>query len=139
MFSVTILMQLFFVITVLLIVAICLSQCYVCVLSRVRPFVTPWTVALPGSSVRGIAQARILEWVAISSSRDVCVYVYMYIHTDTHTHTHTHTYVYIFFRYVFPFAHITFLFLSFKKNTLLIRTIRKTLTWARLFNSFQGD
>ena len=26
---------------------------------------------LPGSSVRGISQARILEWVAISSSRDL--------------------------------------------------------------------
>ena len=30
---------------------------------------TPWTVCSPpGSSVRGILQARILEWVAISSS-----------------------------------------------------------------------
>ena len=32
----------------------------------------------PGSSVHGILQAIILEWVAISFSR------------DTHTHTHTH-------------------------------------------------
>ena len=32
-------------------------------------FVTPWTVAQPGSSVHGILLARILEWVAISSSR----------------------------------------------------------------------
>ena len=32
-------------------------------------FVTPWTLTLPGSSVHGISQARILEWVAISSSR----------------------------------------------------------------------
>ena len=30
---------------------------------------TPWTVAHPGSSVHGISQARILEWVAISFSR----------------------------------------------------------------------
>ena len=30
---------------------------------------TPWTVALPGSSVHGIFQARILEWVAIYFSR----------------------------------------------------------------------
>ena len=30
---------------------------------------TPWTVcSLPGSSVRGFLQARILEWVAVSSS-----------------------------------------------------------------------
>ena len=28
-----------------------------------------WTVALPGSSVHGILQARVLEWVAISFSR----------------------------------------------------------------------
>ena len=33
-------------------------------------FATPWTVCSPpGSSVQGISQARILEWVAISSSR----------------------------------------------------------------------
>ena len=38
-------------------------------LSRVRLFATPWTVALPGSSVRGVLQARILEWVAVPSSR----------------------------------------------------------------------
>ena len=38
----------------------------VCVLSHVRLFSTPWTV---GSSVHGISQARILKWVAISSSR----------------------------------------------------------------------
>ena len=38
-------------------------------LSCVRLFVTPWTVALPGSSVHGISQARVLEWVAISFSR----------------------------------------------------------------------
>ena len=37
-------------------------------LSRVRLFVTPWTVA-SGSSVHGILPARILEWVAMPSSR----------------------------------------------------------------------
>ena len=36
-------------------------------LSRVRLFATLWTV--PGSSVRGILQARILQWVAFSFSR----------------------------------------------------------------------
>ena len=30
---------------------------------------TPWTVAPPGSSVHGILQARIVEWVAIPSFR----------------------------------------------------------------------
>ena len=39
-------------------------------LSRVRLFATPWTIARPpGSSIHGILQARILEWVAISFSR----------------------------------------------------------------------
>ena len=39
-------------------------------ISHVHLFVTPWTVcSLPGSSVLGISQARILEWVAISFSR----------------------------------------------------------------------
>ena len=40
---------------------------YVCVC--VRLFVTPPTGSPPGSSVHGILQARMLEWVAISSSR----------------------------------------------------------------------
>ena len=30
----------------------------------------PMDCSLPGSSVRGVLQARILEWVAISSSRE---------------------------------------------------------------------
>ena len=38
-------------------------------LSRVRLFVTPKDCSPPGSSVYGILQARILEWVSISSSR----------------------------------------------------------------------
>ena len=37
----------------------------------VRLFVTPWTCSPPGSSVHGILQARILEWVVISFSRDL--------------------------------------------------------------------
>ena len=32
-------------------------------------FVTPWTVAPPGSSVQGLLQARMLEWVTMPSSR----------------------------------------------------------------------
>ena len=39
------------------------------VLSHVSLFVTPWTVARQGSSIRGILQARIPEWVAMPSSR----------------------------------------------------------------------
>ena len=37
-------------------------------LSRVPLFATPWAVAYQASSVHGILQARILEWVAISFS-----------------------------------------------------------------------
>ena len=39
------------------------------VLSGFWLFVTPWTVAPPGSSVHGILQARILKWVAIPFCR----------------------------------------------------------------------
>ena len=39
-------------------------------LSRVQFFETPWTCSLPGSSVHGILQARILVWVAVPSSRE---------------------------------------------------------------------
>ena len=38
-------------------------------LSRVPLFATPWTGSLPGSSLHGILQARVLELVAISFSR----------------------------------------------------------------------
>ena len=37
-------------------------------LSRIWLFATPMDCSLPGSSVHGIFQARILEWVAISFS-----------------------------------------------------------------------
>ena len=43
--------------------------CVCSVLSRVQFFVTPGSCSPPGSSAHGILQARILEWVAISSSR----------------------------------------------------------------------
>ena len=37
--------------------------------SHAQLFATLWTVSLPGSSVHGILWARILEWVAMPSSR----------------------------------------------------------------------
>ena len=40
-------------------------------LSCVWLFATPWTVSLPGFSVHEIFRARILEWVAISSSQGI--------------------------------------------------------------------
>ena len=41
----------------------------VCVLSHVWLFCDPMNCSLPGSSDHGIFQARILQWVAISSTR----------------------------------------------------------------------
>ena len=46
-------------------VRVCALNCF----SRVQPFVTLWTESPPGSSVHGILQVRILEWVAIPSFR----------------------------------------------------------------------
>ena len=71
----------------------------------------------PGSSVHGISQARIWEWIANSFSRGssltrdwtciscaFCIAGWFFTHWATeksiyasiHTHTHTHTYVYIY-------------------------------------------
>ena len=47
---------------------VCLLSCF----NHVPLFATQWTVNPPGSSVHGILQARILEWVAVSASRGFC-------------------------------------------------------------------
>ena len=53
----------------------------------------PMSCSLPGFSVHGIFQARILEWVAISFYR---------LHTHTHAHTHTHIHLHIYpYTYVY--------------------------------------
>ena len=44
-------------------------HCVCQLVSHVQLFATSWTVALPGSSVHGILEPRILEWVAIPFSR----------------------------------------------------------------------
>ena len=43
--------------------------CGTCMISHVRLFATPWTVACQAPLSMDILQARILEWVSISSSR----------------------------------------------------------------------
>ena len=43
-------------------------------LSRVQPFCDPTNCRLPGSSVHGVSQARILEWIAISLLYDLCLW-----------------------------------------------------------------
>ena len=59
-------------------------------LSRVQLFLDPMDCSLPGSSVHGIFQARVLEWGAIISftrsyfsslnfsSPDIYIYIYIY-------------------------------------------------------------
>ena len=49
----------------LLLLTVCCAQS----LSHVRLFVTPWTVSHQAPLSMGILQARILEWVAMPSSR----------------------------------------------------------------------
>ena len=44
-------------------------QCFAESLSCVQLFVDPTDCSLPGSSVRGIPEARILEWTAMPSAR----------------------------------------------------------------------
>ena len=47
--------------------------------SEFRLIATRWIAALPGSSVRGIFQARVLEWGAIAFSR-VYIYIFFFSH-----------------------------------------------------------
>ena len=54
-----------FSLKMLLLLTVCCAQS----LSHVRLFVTPWTVAHQAPLSMGILQARILEWVAMPSSR----------------------------------------------------------------------
>ena len=42
---------------------------HICVLSHIQLFVTSWTIACQAPLSMGILQARILEWVAMPSSR----------------------------------------------------------------------
>ena len=59
-------------------VCVCVSVCvYVSVLVIQLSDYDPVDCSPPGSSVHGIFQGRILDWIAISFSRDVCIYVYM--------------------------------------------------------------
>ena len=46
-----------------------MSGCVLNRFSRGRLFVTPWNSSPPGSSIHGILQARLLEWIAMLSSR----------------------------------------------------------------------
>ena len=82
---------------------------YVCLLDAqpYPPFYEPRDCSPPGSSVHGIPQARILEWVAITFSRGSSQlrvqtwvsyiagrFLTLWATVETHTHTDTHTYIY---------------------------------------------
>ena len=79
---------------------------YVCVCSVAQPCPALWPVDCcpSGSSIRGILQVRILQWVAISFSRGSsqprdqtqisCIaggFFTIWTAREVHTHTHTHT------------------------------------------------
>ena len=47
-----------------------ISSCYYCLVTKLCPsFCDPMDCSSPGSSVHGISQARVAEWIAISFSR----------------------------------------------------------------------
>ena len=50
-------------------VSVCVCVCMLTRFSCVQLYATLWTSSPPGSSVHGILQARILEWVAMPFSR----------------------------------------------------------------------
>ena len=69
----------------------------------------PMDCSLPGSSIHGIFQARVLEWVAIVFSKIyiyiytrvlewvaiVFSYIYIYTHTYIYIHIYINTYIFI--------------------------------------------
>ena len=73
-------------------VCVCVCVCiYACVLTKLfklcLTLCDPMACSLPGSSVHGILQARILKWVPITSSRgcwEADLPIYLYIHTHTY-------------------------------------------------------
>ena len=90
-------------------VYMCVYICFCCVRWSVCPTLCdPINYSPPESSVHGILQATILEWIAIPFSRGssqprdqtwvsciagrfFTIWATKEVHTQTHTHTHTHT------------------------------------------------
>ena len=78
-------------------VCVCVHVCLV--LQWCLNFCDPMDSSLSSSSVHGIFQARILQWVAISYSRGSSYYIPKHIYRNTHTHIHTdiHTHLGVLF------------------------------------------
>ena len=55
----------------------------------------PMDCSLPGSSIHGIFQARVLEWGAIAFSKLVSIYIYTYIHIYIYIWHNIIIYIYI--------------------------------------------
>ena len=65
------------------------TPAYTCVCAQSCLTLWPHGCNLPGSSVHGILQARILEWVAISFSKEFFQYIRVHAHACTHTYANT--------------------------------------------------
>ena len=130
----------------------------VCVCSVIQSCPTlcdPLDCSPPGSSVLGISQARILEWLAISFSRgssqlrdQIRVFCIFCIAGDTlplshrgspiytHTHTHTHTQLYTDFNLRCTFIHPHFLIhYLLVYSTLYLDLSSSSEEWKEFINS----
>ena len=81
-------------------VCVCVYTCMLSHFSCVRLFVTLWSLTLcdcspPGSSVHGILQARILEWVAMPSYMYIYIHIYVYTYTCILICIYMYMYIYI--------------------------------------------
>ena len=80
-------------------ICVCTNACVRTKLFQLCPTLCdPMGCNLPGSSVHGILQARILEWVTITSSRGpwkVCLSVYLSIYLSIYTHTYIFVQIYV--------------------------------------------
>ena len=75
-------------------------------------FHDPMDYSLPGSSVQGVFQARVLEWGAIAFSIvsiiNVCVFASMHSYTDTLVHTKWYFLVLLIFTFLMAKDDMTF-------------------------------
>ena len=78
----------------------------------------PVDCSLPGSSICGILQAGILQWVAISFS-NIYTYIYIYVYVYIYTHTYTHTFFLLVFSlpppFLLPCLPLSLLFMGWKQ------------------------
>ena len=93
---------------------------YMCVLRCSVLSDSLWPCRLLGSSVHGIFQTRILEWVGISYFRDIHIYINIYIHT--------HLYI-----YVIPQPELKYML---KKYYLFVDQLLELVIWRKNWNEY---